>query len=398
MPSVILGVPILRGQLEPEFFHSLLAARKHLYKHKIPHNVSTTECSVISASRNEITMRLLNQTNADFLMWIDSDIQFPEYGITRLVERDLPVVGGVYYHKTAKADPTVYKYNDDGLYTPMFDFPTSGLFECDGIGTGFLCIRRDVLEKFTPEVCAEIGTPFGLGKGPTGREEGEDLSFCRRVRSLGYKVMADPTVPLYHIGKIAYGRENFVGWRNFMEWREKHMTYTFPEPEIEGWMSPDELNWLYETAKGMDSIVEVGSWKGRSTHALLSGCKGTVTAIDTWKGSQGEDGNPHIEATEHDIFNDCFMKNVGHFPNLVPIQAESLEAVKKFADKSVDMVFIDGNHTYESVKADIEAWMPKARKMICGHDFQWHSVQEAVTEKFGETGTAETIWVKSLET
>lgn len=392
--KIIIGMPIMRGQLEPESFHSLLALRRHLYKHQIPHNISTTECSVISASRNEITMRLLNQTDADYLMWIDSDIQFPPYGVWRLLIRDVDIVGGVYYHKNAKADPTVMRFNEEGLFTTLYEFPTDRPFEVDGIGTGFLLIKRQVLERFTPDVVKDIGTPFGIGSGPTGREEGEDLSFCRRARKLGYQIWADPTIPLYHIGKIPYGRENFVGFRDFQKWREKHLVY---QNEIEGWMAPDELNWLYTTALEMDSVIEIGSWKGKSTHALLSGCKGQVIAIDTWKGTKGEEGNPHIEAEQHDIFTDNFMKNVGMFPNLKPMKMTSLEAAALIPDKSADMVFIDGDHSYEAVKADIEAWLPKARKIICGHDYQWHSVQEAVTEKFGEIDTAETIWVHRIE-
>jgi hypothetical protein len=154
-----------------------------------------------------------------------------------------------------------------------------------------------------------------------------------------------------------------------------------PDPPIEGArsMSAICLQWLYETAQGMASIVEVGSYKGRSTHALCSGCPGTVTAVDHWImmfGPRAGTFRAGALAT--------FKENVGHFKNLNIIQAPSLEAVLTFKDASIDMVFIDGDHSYEGVKADVLAWIPKAKKLICGHDYHGATpgVIQAVEELF----------------
>jgi len=170
------------------------------------------------------------------------------------------------------------------------------------------------------------------------------------------------------------------------------MNYT---NNIMGWISDLELQWLYSTAKEMETIVEVGSWKGRSTHALLSGCPGTVWAIDHWLGSKNDDGQ--IEAKEHDIFK-IFKQNVGYFKNLKIIKAYSLEAAVQFEEKSVDMVFIDGDHSYEEVKKDINTWLPKAKKLICVHDYCWSSVRQAIDEAFDIPGVLfESIWIKRLD-
>lgn len=168
--------------------------------------------------------------------------------------------------------------------------------------------------------------------------------------------------------------------------------------DIIGWMSPLELQWLYSTAKEMDTIVEIGCWKGRSTHALLSGCSGTVHAVDHFKGNL-DPGSVSVaeEAARVDIYAEL-MRNVGHFPNLVVHQMTSLEAVSLFADKSIDMVFIDGEHLYEHVKADILAWLPKTKKIICGHDYCWLAVGLVVNEIFGIPVTLyESIWIKKLQ-
>jgi predicted O-methyltransferase YrrM len=90
------------------------------------------------------------------------------------------------------------------------------------------------------------------------------------------------------------------------------MKYNASKNKIQGWMSETELLWLFNTAKEMNSVVEIGSWKGRSTHALLSGCKGTVYAVDHFLGSVDERETYHAEAKTRDIYKD-FMGNVGSF-------------------------------------------------------------------------------------
>lgn len=168
--------------------------------------------------------------------------------------------------------------------------------------------------------------------------------------------------------------------------------------DIEGWMFPAELAWLYETAKRMMSIAEVGCWKGRSTHALLSGCPGIVYAVDHFQGSKGEPG--HDEARNGVGIRSQFMQNVGDFRNLRMIERDSLAAASMFADGELDMVFIDAGHTYEEVSADIRAWRPKARRLICGHDYapvDWPGVVRAVHERLiAPDGVDFTIWWKEL--
>jgi predicted O-methyltransferase YrrM len=67
----------------------------------------------------------------------------------------------------------------------------------------------------------------------------------------------------------------------------------------------------------------------------------------------------------------------------------SVLAAARFADDSLDFVFIDALHTYEAVKSDIEAWFPKVRSqgMVMGHDISWPGISQAV----GEFGIARQI-------
>ncbi|MEN6537920.1 MAG: class I SAM-dependent methyltransferase [Bryobacteraceae bacterium] len=160
---------------------------------------------------------------------------------------------------------------------------------------------------------------------------------------------------------------------------------------IEGWMSNDELQWLYETACTMTSILEVGSWMGRSTHALLSGCRGPVYAVDTFKGTPR--AVEHVFAHNGGDVRAKLMENVGMFPNLIVIQADSADAAKRFNPRSFEMIFIDGDHSYSMVMRDIKAWLPIARTMLCGHDRHQDGVPQALKDcGYAWKEEAGTIW------
>ena len=182
------------------------------------------------------------------------------------------------------------------------------------------------------------------------------------------------------------------------------MGYDFPETpvdkaeNIQGWMTRPELEWLYEKAKTMESIVEIGSYKGRSTYVLASACNGDigrVYAIDPFAGV-ALDKNP--EANGKPTFDD-FMKNCGHFKNLTVVKKTSVEAAALDAiPPKVEMTFFDGDHSYEAMKEDLKAWVPRTTKLICGHDFtdpMYPGVKQALYEFFGADRVAsgpDSLW------
>jgi precorrin-6B methylase 2 len=139
----------------------------------------------------------------------------------------------------------------------------------------------------------------------------------------------------------------------------------------------------------MDSVVEIGALHGRSTLALLTGCKGPVYAVDPWD-DEGEFCYP------------SFMASCGHMPNLRPVKGYSPQVAADLPD--VDMVFLDGAHDEASVVADIEAWLPKCRRLLCGHDYVedggFPDVFPVVNRYFGDRVTVAkntAIWAVNVQ-
>lgn len=146
-----------------------------------------------------------------------------------------------------------------------------------------------------------------------------------------------------------------------------------PGMGIWGWMSPEELVWLGARAAEMGSVAEIGCLHGRSAFALLTCCPGPVYCVDPW--------NDEAEASYP-----SFMGACGHFPNVRPIRGFSPAAAALVPD--VDMTFIDGAHSFAAVLADLAAWLPKTRRLLCGHDYQnvdggYPGVADAVHSVFG---------------
>lgn len=164
--------------------------------------------------------------------------------------------------------------------------------------------------------------------------------------------------------------------------------------EIEGHMAAVELEWLYHTAKSMHSIIEIGSLIGRSTVALLTGCPGIVYAIDHFEGCPGLEDF----MAKYDIFEE-FKRNTAGFDNLVICKGSSRDmSLISYIPKKVDMVFIDGAHDYESVRFDLDVWGPRAKKILCGHDYDQEGVPQALVDVIGSyDGLARRIWYKWVE-
>lgn len=102
--------------------------------------------------------------------------------------------------------------------------------------------------------------------------------------------------------------------------------------------------------------VEIGLlWGDYALKLFENGWKGKIVGIDIWRDVE------HMARA---------FKNLEN-TNSIMIKSTSIEASKIFARNSLDWIYIDGDHTYEAVKNDLNNWYPKVRKggIIAGHDY-----------------------------
>lgn len=152
---------------------------------------------------------------------------------------------------------------------------------------------------------------------------------------------------------------------------ERHFSRIWPKiNSIEGLLVPGQERWLYDTARSLPPrsvIVEIGSFKGRSTICLAYGCKGKkghVYAIDTFR------GNDKDFFREYSI--DEFTANINRMKLsdiVTHLIGESAEIAQTW-NKPINMLFIDGSHVYEDVLMDFNSFFPWVVKggMVALHD------------------------------
>lgn len=135
---------------------------------------------------------------------------------------------------------------------------------------------------------------------------------------------------------------------------------------------------IYNSLKDGSRFVEIGTWTGASSvyfaEKIMNGNKKIdFTTIDTFEGS--------IELQEYEIVKskslfEYYMsvrEPVKEYVKVIKGNSQIKETADLFEDESIDAIFIDGDHSHEGVKRDLENWWHKMKKgaIFSGHDYIW---------------------------
>ena len=139
---------------------------------------------------------------------------------------------------------------------------------------------------------------------------------------------------------------------------------------------------LYELGLHRESVLEIGSYVGASAccfgAAIKSLGSGKVYCVDTWSNDAMTEGS-------RDTWRDFTTNTANYRDYIVPIRGFSTDVVEDVAShtRSLDLLFIDGDHSYEGVKADWSAYKRflKPGAIVVFHDWGWaEGVQRVIRE------------------
>lgn len=212
--SLFIALPAYDFKVSLKLAVSLAKFSRASAEHGIDIQIgSICGCSVVSRARNLLAKDML-ESKCDYLLFIDSDINFEPDDIFRLMAWGTDPKKGI-----VAAVPRTR--NESKVYIATLDYDENGDLTMNGMGlvrakrvaTAFMLVRREVfetLEKEHPEWAyydsktdRTLSCMFDFELSEEGYI-GEDFLFCDRVRSHGFEVWIDPTITLGHMGVQEY--------------------------------------------------------------------------------------------------------------------------------------------------------------------------------------------------
>lgn len=141
------------------------------------------------------------------VMFIDSDMVFNSDLILKLVEHDKDIVSGLAFKRKPPYSPCIFKKLKIGELgegiCEIYEDYQSGLNEVEGVGMACCLIKTEVFKKIRASG-QQCFTPIkGLG---------EDFAFCVRARQQGFKIFADTSLKVGHMGAIICTEETYKAW------------------------------------------------------------------------------------------------------------------------------------------------------------------------------------------
>jgi len=183
--------------------HALALAE--LVKFNTMNNIDThvfMDASTILLTQRERLATNAVGLNADYMLWLDSDMVFPATTAVRLLAHNEPVVAGNYIRRQKPYKGVAYKKIGDWEKPLSFDVQDE-LVSVAGVGMGCLLIKTDIFK--------ELSKPwFDFQWTPSSNDFlGEDMYLCQKITAAGYSIKIDTMISqeLHHLGTFAFNAE-----------------------------------------------------------------------------------------------------------------------------------------------------------------------------------------------
>ena len=213
--KLFIAVPTYDGKINIKTAFNIAQLMVTAMEHKVSVVMGhLSGCSIITVARNALVYEFL-QSDCTDLLFIDADVIVKAEDVMRLLAQstDKDVAAGLYPRRALDKNFFVDIPHDENG-DMIFD---GSMLKVNRIGTGFMMIKRYVLEKLIkdlPEWIYETKPDEGGNAYAVfdfaiinGKYTGEDYLFCDRVREAGFEVWVDVEISLPHVGQEEFTRD-----------------------------------------------------------------------------------------------------------------------------------------------------------------------------------------------
>ncbi len=200
-----IGLPLSYNMIPSAFFDSFITMEKPPFIYVRSSN------GPVDAMRNNLVKQALI-AGCTHLMMMDTDQIYHTETITKLLSHKLPVVGCLVYRRYPPFDPLMLK-GQIGQYQMINEWEPESLVEVDATGTGCLLFDMEIFRKM-PE-------PWFYFREHNGAPVGEDIGFCSDLRSAGYRIFVDTSVPAGHLSQFQVDEGTWKLYKGLSQLRAK---------------------------------------------------------------------------------------------------------------------------------------------------------------------------------
>ena len=398
---MFIGVPFY-GPIGPRFYQNYMSfvsraaasMREAGFTEPIP--ILTITMPYVDHADTAIVSEALKKDNWDYLCLIEQDNIIPEDWCDVVVNQLDPnihhVVGRWYFGKVQEDQRSVC-----GYLRPSGDFDrlsyqqvqyfrkNRGLYRVGAgqegvddsatsfvVGLGCTAIHRSVLENWTGRM------PWfqSLSTWDTQKKKigylGQDVNFCMEAAKQGFHVWIDTRKASGHVGEFVADDETYTGSAQYAETKgtvNLVSSENMPQKGIPTAMSEAELGRLNELARDK-TVLEIGSRYGASTIGMAGMGARAVYALDWHKGDKWHEAAGLTGDTLTQ-----FWLHVNHYQlrdKIIPLVGSSQQVLPTLRQGMFDLIFIDGDHSYEGVKYDLEQSLPLLAEggVVVLHDYE----------------------------
>ena len=243
--GLCICTPFYSEDVKVQYMTSLVQTHAEFQRAGIPiMNIYLYNTSLITKARNTLVSKFMQETDFEYMIFIDSDIEWKPKDLIKLMNYDKQIIGATYPKKILdwqeiqkaiirnKVDnpmDLIEKTSHYTIWDKKKNVLSNGLMEIERLGTGFMMIKRSLLEKMEkqyPNLMYEMeekgknekrkkGYGFFDSRLINKEHISEDYSFCEYVKDTKTKIYIHPKIHLNHCG----GNITFSG--NY----SKHIAY-----------------------------------------------------------------------------------------------------------------------------------------------------------------------------